>query len=304
MNLPENDWFIISNVRELDSPALVVYPQRVEENIRVAISMIDEPARLRPHVKTHKSTQVTKLFLQAGITKFKCATIAEAEMLADCGASDVLLAYQPVGPKIIRLVSLIKNYPGTSFSCLVDNQDSAKQIAEVAGREGITLPVYIDINTGMNRTGIVPGNEAVTLYTLCSSLHGIHPVGLHLYDGHIRHADLQERTRSCDESFNNVLLMQDALVNAGHPKPTLIAGGSPSYSIHCKRSHIECSPGTFIYWDKGYMDLCPEQAFHPAALVITRVISMPDATHLCLDLGHKSIASENVLSKGVFCKCA
>ncbi|MEJ7738923.1 MAG: D-TA family PLP-dependent enzyme [Chitinophagaceae bacterium] len=299
MTLPEQDWYVISNVNELDSPALVVYFDRVQENIRVLKSMIDDPLRLRPHIKTHKSKQVTQLLMQSGIAKFKCATIAEAEMLADCRVSGVLLAYQPVGPKLHRLVSLIKQYPETSFSCLVDNEDAARQIAGIAAGEGLIISVYLDLNTGMNRTGIPPGDAAIALYKLCFDLNGIRPVGLHLYDGHIRHEDFTERSRQCDESFNKAAQMSHALTQAGYSQPLMITGGSPTYSIHCKRSQVECSPGTFIYWDKGYKDLCPEQPFLPAALVITRVISMPDATRLCLDLGHKSVASENVLTRRV-----
>ena len=105
------DWYTISNIAELDTPALVVYPDRVRENIRRAIDMVGDAARLRPHVKTHKSPQVTRMMLEAGILQFKCATIAEAEMLALEGAPDVLLAYQPIGPKVERLVALIQKFP-------------------------------------------------------------------------------------------------------------------------------------------------------------------------------------------------
>ena len=101
-------WYTIDNIAELDTPALVLYPDRVRENIRHAIAMVGDPAWLRPHVKTHKSPEVTRLMLAAGIRQFKCATIAEAEMLAMEGAPDVLLAYQPIGPKALRFVTLIK----------------------------------------------------------------------------------------------------------------------------------------------------------------------------------------------------
>src|SRR5690242_12619441 len=95
-----NNWYLIENINELDSPALVVYPQRVKENIATLKSMVDDVQRLRPHIKTNKTKEATQLMLEAGITKFKCATIAEAEMLGLSGAPDVLLAYQPVGPKL------------------------------------------------------------------------------------------------------------------------------------------------------------------------------------------------------------
>jgi D-serine deaminase-like pyridoxal phosphate-dependent protein len=112
--------------------------------------------------------------------------------------------------------------------------------------------------------------------------------------------DFDRRRQECDESFALVVKMKEALMEKMLPEPIIIAGGTPTFSIHCRRKNIECSPGTFIYWDKGYQDLCTEQAFLPAALVVARVISMPGNSRLCLDLGHKSIASEGELNKRVY----
>jgi D-threonine aldolase len=294
------DWFQIKNINELDSPALVIYPERVKHNINTAIEMIGDVQRLRPHIKTNKSPQATELLIKAGITKFKCATIAEAEMLAMCNAKDVLLAYQPVGPKLKRFAALIKRYPSTKFSCLADNIDAVTQMAEVFLLNDLNVPVFIDLNVGQNRTGIAPGENAIELYIACSHLKGITPVGLHAYDGHIRNADFNLRKQECDECFKKVEEMKDAIKQKGFNEPIIIAGGSPTFSIHCKRKNCECSPGTFIYWDEGYIDLCPEQNFLPAALVITRIISFPNQTKLCLDLGHKSVAAENEITKRVY----
>src|ERR1700722_11778648 len=158
------DWYTISNIAELDTPALVVYPDRIRENIRRAIDMVGNPARLRPHVKTHKSPQVTRMMLEAGIRRFKCATIAEAEMLATEGAADVLLAYQPIGPKVERLVALMRKFPNTIFSCLIDNAEAARAMAAVFDAAGLEVLVWLDINVGMDRTGIAPGPAAVRLY--------------------------------------------------------------------------------------------------------------------------------------------
>jgi D-serine deaminase-like pyridoxal phosphate-dependent protein len=294
------DWFSISNIDELDSPVLVVYPARVKQNIRTAIDMIGDVQRLRPHIKTNKSAEVSQLMIAAGINKFKCATIAEAEMLGISKAADVLLAYQPVGPKSLRFAALIKKYPSTKFSCLTDNKDAAAAMAAIFTANEINVPVYIDINSGQNRTGITPGEEAIQLYIDCSQLDGIKPVGLHAYDGHIRDIDWNARKENCDKAFLPVEQMKNSLMQKGFDEPVMVIGGSPTFSIHCKRKNVECSPGTFVYWDKGYMDLCPEQSFLPAALVITRVISLPGKTKICLDLGHKSIAAENDLSKRVY----
>src|SRR5438552_17605968 len=110
------NWYEIKNIHSIDSPALIIYKDRVEENIRKATGMKDAE-HLHTHVKTNKIAEVCKMMLDAGITKFKCATISEAEMLAMINAPDVLLAYQPVGPKINRLLQLFKQYPSTHFSC-------------------------------------------------------------------------------------------------------------------------------------------------------------------------------------------
>ena len=294
------DWYQVNNIDEVDSPALVIYPERVKENIRVLISMIDDITRLRPHVKTHKTTEAIALMMEAGIQKFKCATIAEAEMLAMAAAPDVLLAYQPVGAKLQRFIALIKTYPKTEFSCLVDNVDAAENIASSAVANYISIPVYIDLNIGMNRTGIPPNEQAVQLYKKCSALKGMFPVGLHAYDGHIHTKDFQQRTKECNDAFKPVQELQQALMNQGFVNPIIVAGGSPTFPIHAKRKEIECSPGTFIFWDKGYQQLLEEQDFLSAALVITRVISLPGETKLCLDLGHKSIAAENELNRRVW----
>ena len=289
------NWFEIKNIKELDSPALVVFPERVKHNIKLAIDMIGDVSRLRPHIKTNKSPDVAKLMLNAGITKFKCATIAEAEMLAQCKAPDVLLAYQPLGPKLNRFISLIKKYPATKFSCLTDNIAAATEQALAFSAENITVPVYFDLNVGMNRTGIAPDENAVALFDHCKTLKGISVFGLHAYDGHIREVDFEAKKKKCDEAFALVEKLNEKLKLL-----TIIMGGSPAFSVHCKRKNIECSPGTFAYWDKGYTDLCPEQKFLPAIVLVTRIISLPSPNKICTDLGHKSVAAENEITRRVF----
>ena len=299
-NITTKPWYTIDNVAELDSPALVVYSDRVKENIRILMGMIDDPARLRPHVKTHKTKEATLLMMEAGIEKFKCATIAEAEMLGSCEAPDVLLAYQPVGPKLLRFIRLIKQYPKTNYSCLTDHPEAAQHISEIAQQQDITIPVFIDLNVGMNRTGISPDEKAVQLYEYCTELPNIQVEGLHAYDGHIHDTDLTERTKICNEAFAPVEKLRQALVEKGYSKPRVVAGGSPTFPIHAQRKDVECSPGTFVYWDKGYQEMLPDQPFLPAALVVARVISLPNDRRICLDLGHKAIAAENPLPRRVY----
>lgn len=297
---PDRLWFEVNEIEKLDSPALIVFPSRVKRNIETAISMVGDVSLLRPHAKTNKSPDVARLMLDAGIKKFKCATIAEAEMLGQCGAPDVLLSYQPIGPKVHRFIAVIKKYPATSYSCLVDNAAAAEFMAAAFAAAGITVNVFLDLNIGQNRTGIVPGAAAAELYKLCSQLKGMRILGLHAYDGHMRASDLAERTAQCEAAFAPVRSMQEKLIAEGFPLPIIVAGGSPSFPIHAKRGNVECSPGTFVYWDKGYSDLCPEQDFLPAAVLVSRVISLPSNSKICIDLGHKSVSAENEITRRVF----
>jgi D-threonine aldolase len=300
IQIADAEWYRIDNIDELDSPALVVYPDRVKANIRTAVAMVGDVARLRPHVKTHKSADAARLQIAEGISKFKCATIAEAEMLAMAGAPDVLLAYQPVGPKVRRLLALTRKYPKTRFSCLIDDITAAASIAEAWAGEQEPLRVFIDLNVGMNRTGISPGPAAILLFRTAESMNGIRPVGLHAYDGHIDDRDVQVRTRRCDEAFARVLSMREDVSPSEGDPPVVVAGGSPSFPVHARRPDVECSPGTFIYWDKTYLDGLPDQDFLPAALVVSRIVSRPTADVVCLDLGHKSVAAEKDINHRVF----
>jgi len=294
-----SDWYTIENIDQLDTPALIVYPDRVKENIRILISFVPDVNRLRPHVKTNKCAEVCKLMMDAGIYKFKCATIAEAEMLALIGAPDALLAYQPVGPKVSRLIELIQKFPSTIFSCLIDNLESATLLSEQALKNGLRISVYIDLNVGMNRTGILP-EHALELFTKCNQLKGIAIRGLHAYDGQLRDSDLEIRRAKCDEGFNKANALKQEIEKQFGISLIMIAGGTPSFPIHAQRQEVECSPGTFIFWDKGYQQMLPEQPFLLAALVATRIISKPGEDIITVDLGHKAIASENPITNRVY----
>lgn len=293
-------WYELVNPQQIDSPALLVFPERVRHNIRTAIRMAGGVQRLRPHVKTSKSPGAIARLQEAGITQFKCATIAEAEMLAMSNAKDVLLAYQPTGPKLERFISLIKSYPGSTFSCLTDNLAVANEQAGNFAAAGIRVAVYVDLNVGMNRSGIVPGPAVIELIQFLSQQDSVNSIGLHVYDGHIRNPNFDEKEREVNESYKAVEALIKEIESLGLPSPQIVIGGSPSFSVHCNRPGVVCSPGTFIYWDHGYSTICPEQDFLPAAVLMTRVISLPAEGMITVDLGHKSVASENEISRRIY----
>ncbi len=287
-------WFEVTNITEIPSPSLLVYRDRLEENIRRMVAMVQgDTTRLRPHMKTHKMGEVIKMHLAHGITKFKCATIAEAEMTAAAGAEDVLLAYPPVGPNIARFIALIGKFPSTKFSAVADSETALRALSEAAGRETLTIPTYLDLDCGMHRTGIAPDAEAVKLYQLLCSLPGIEPAGLHAYDGHIHDHDPVARSQKVEQAFAAVQTLRDKLEAMNLPAPNLIASGTPTFPMHATRGSYECSPGTCVLWDWGYGTNHADMEFLHAALVLTRIISKPAPNQLTCDLGHKAVASEN-----------
>lgn len=285
-------WYSIDNEDDIPSPALLIYPDRIQENLRRMISLVGDVARLRPHVKTHKMPQIIAMKRALGIDKFKVATIAEAEMTANAGGNDILLAYQPVGPNVRRFVELIKRFPGSHFSALVDNPQSLSQIASYAKAQGVVVCLYVDLNVGMNRTGIAPGPDAAELYQMLSSTEGVCAGGLHAYDGHLHESDLAKLTEQTRQAFDPVWKLTDDLKQKGFDVPNIIAAGTPTSSLLAKHEGIEVGLGTTVLWDSGQPETSPDLDFQNAAVLLARVISRPTANRICIDLGHKAVASE------------
>lgn len=288
----ENLWYTLNNPEEVISPSLLVFPDRIQKNIRLMIDMSGDVKRLRPHIKTHKTAEIIRMQMSAGIEKFKCATIAEAELLGMCNAPDVLLAMQPVGANISRFIELIKAFPLTRFSTLVDNKEIVSQLSRFATEADCNFGVYLDLNTGMNRTGIYPGEMALDIYRSIWHDEVLYAGGLHAYDGHIRNEDPEERRKICDQAFENVIKLKAEIESEGMEVPAVVAGGSPSFPIHAVREDVEASPGTTILWDERYGSLFSDMGFLPAAVLFCRIVSKPAEDLICLDLGHKSIAPE------------
>lgn len=286
-------WYVVENVAEIDSPALLVYPDRAEENIRRMIAYAGGVERLRPHVKTHKMSQIIERQVAAGIKKFKCATIAEAEMVAAAGGTDIFLSYQVVGPKVQRFAALAKAYPNVQFSCLQDDEQALRAFSAGLQAAGATAQVLLDMDNGFGRTGIAPGPQAAALYRLVNELPAVSPGGLHVYDGQFRQRDLEERCAASDAAFEPVRQFRQQLEAEGLPVPRVVAGGTPTFPCHARRPDVECSPGTCVLWDTSYDDKFPDLQFLHAAVLLTRVISKPSEGRLSLDLGYKAVSPDN-----------
>ncbi|NNE77722.1 MAG: D-TA family PLP-dependent enzyme [Pricia sp.] len=290
--MESKNWYAIENTGQIISPALLVYPKRIQQNIRTMISLAGGTEYLRPHIKTHKTAEIIDMQLAEGIQKYKCATIAEAELLALCQAPDVLLAMQPVGANIERFFKLMEKYPDVKFSTLVDSPTILRTLVETATVRSVTISLWLDINNGMNRTGITPDKNAIELFRSMDEEPKVETRGLHVYDGHIRNMDHVQREMDCDQAFSMVIDLRKNIEAEGIKVHGIVAGGSPTFPFHAKREGVEASPGTTLLWDAGYGNLFPEMDFLPAAVLMTRIISKPEKNLLCLDLGHKHIAPE------------
>lgn len=284
------------------TPSLVIDRARVRRNLERMIEMAGGTARLRPHAKTHKMPGVIRLAGSFGISRHKVATIAEAEMVASAGGNDVLLAYPLVGPNIARMARLLRAYPSTTFRAVVDDPNMLEALAEAVREAKRDLPVLVDLNIGMGRTGIEPGDDALALYQKIATLPNLKPDGLHAYDGHVRDADPDARRESARTGIEATLALRDRLLAAGLPVPRLVMGGTPSFPIHAasKVPGVECSPGTCIFHDAGYGSTYADLPFEPAAFVLTRVVSHPGPNRLCFDCGSKSIAADPPAERRVF----
>ena len=288
----KKEWYTIDNQEDIESPAFLIFPKIIEENIQTCIDIAGSTKRLRPHVKTHKLPQVIQMHLQKGINKFKCATLAEAQMLIDNGVQDILMAYPMYGPGMKKYIQLAESYPGCTFSVLVDQLGNFKEWETLLQERSQTLKLFLDINNGMNRTGILPNQEAFGLYKAIVESSSFEVGGLHIYDGHIRESDFNKRKAICDEAFEQVKPLIQQIQDEGLPIPSMICGGSPSLPVHAQYPERTLSPGTYVFWDKSYASLFEDMAFKPAAVLMCRVISRPSENTLCLDLGHKAVASE------------
>jgi D-serine deaminase-like pyridoxal phosphate-dependent protein len=285
-------WHQVWNLDEVSSPSLLVYPDRIEDNIKKIIEIAGSVDQLRPHVKTHKMAEIIKLQMKYGIYKFKCATISETEMVARCGAPDILLAIQPVGPNIARFFKLKQEFNNINISCIADNEEVIIQLSDMARKTGLETHVWLDINNGMNRTGVIPGEKASRLFKRIMDSPMLVAEGLHVYDGQIHEPDLSLRGIKCEDSFGPVISLVEELKNEGISPVKIIAGGTPTFPIHALRKDVETSPGTLLLWDWGYSSSFTDMNFSHAAVLLTRIISKPGKDLLCLDLGHKAVASE------------
>ncbi len=294
--------YFVADTSGIYSPGLVLFRELLEHNLAETIRLCGGPHRWRPHIKTHKTREIVQRQMDLGVRQHKCATVAEAELLASVGVPDVLIAYPMVGPNLQRLSRLIDTFPETEFAVLADNPDLALQMGEVLCRHGQEVGVMVDLNTGMNRTGIDLNSMASELYELVSSMPGLRPAGLHWYDGHHRQVELDERREGVLAGWQQFIRFRDQLLMSGFEVPRIVASGSGSFAILAATEEpgLELSPGTTTLYDADCVERFAELPLKPAVAIITRVISHSGRGQITLDVGHKACAADPPAGRRLF----
>lgn len=282
----------------IPSPALLFDRAAIARNIARTIQRAGTADRLRPHVKTHKTREIARMWLKAGVTKHKCATLAEAEMLASVGVPDILVAYPMVGPNCDRFARLVRHYPETRFGVTIDHPASLRQLQEAFAQARDVVDVYLDVNCGMGRTGIELGGDAARL---CREIHASPPfrlVGLHVYDGHNNQTGIEPRRELAHAIIRSVQEFVACLSRDGLSLSRIVIGGTPSFPVHAEQSiaGLELSPGTLSLHDANYDSRYPELGLEFGAILLTRVVSRPSFDRMTLDLGYKAVSPDSPLA--------
>ena len=278
-------------VDDLDTPALLVDLDALERNLAtMARFFAGRPAHLRPHVKTHKCPEIARRQLAAGARGITCAKLSEAEAFAAAGFDDILIANEIVGPaKIARLMALARR---ARVTVAVDDVTNVAALSQAAQREGLRLPVLVEVDVGMGRCGVAPGEPALALARKVADAPGLELAGLMGYEGHlVLVRDQAERTARVEAALAPLIGTKALLEREGLAVPVVSGGGTGTYDITGAYPGVtEVQAGSYVFMDATYLPVRPE--FEPSLFVLTTVISRPDRNRLVVDAGLKATTGE------------
>jgi len=286
--------YCVADPGALETPAMLLFRDMLDHNIRSICEMVGGGQNLIAHVKTHKSEAVARKQVELGIEGFKCATLNELAMVLQAGANKAILSYPQVQErKIERLCDLASSHPDAWIASIVSSPFHLDVLGTIAARREQPLRVMLDLDAGQHRTGIGFGPDAAKLYRGIDAHPFLQPSGFHLYDGHDHYSDVHQREAAAQRHIESLQEFQQQIESAGMPVPCVVAGGSFSFAYYARTEGMYGSPGTFIYWDAGNSTAMPDIPFRCAALILTQVVDRhPDAGTITTDLGCKAISSD------------
>jgi D-serine deaminase-like pyridoxal phosphate-dependent protein len=291
-----HDRYRVVEAERVLTPALVVYPDVIASNIRCTLNLLAGNAdRWRAHIKTAKLNYTFRRLLEHGIVNFKCATTLELLEASQSGAGDILVAYPVMGANARRVREIKEQFPRVAISALAENEDQLRQWG------GADVGVFLDINPGMNRTGIEQSSRQRVLdLAQAATQAGIELRGLHYYDGQYGAVAEPERTKAAHAGYDQLVELVRDLERAGLRVPEVVTAGTPTfpcslaYAVFQSANFIHrVSPGTVVYNDATSLTQLPSQfGYAPAALVMTRVVSHPRTGIVTCDAGHKAVSAD------------
>ena len=288
--------YAVSGMEDVLTPALVVYPDAVASNIAQTLRLLGGAAdRWRVHIKTAKLGYTLHMLVEHGVKNFKCATTLELLMACRSGAEDVLVAYPVMAANARRVAEIADQYRGVRISVLAENEE------QVGQWRGSRVGVFLDINPGMNRTGVEQSDSrrVVGLARTLANAGGEFR-GLHYYDGQYGALEEHERTAAAHAGYDRLLELVAELERGGIRVPEVVTAGTPTFPCSLayqgfRRGEFihRFSPGTVVYHDATSLAQLPrEYGYMPAVLVLTRVVSRPHEGIVTCDAGHKAVSAD------------
>jgi D-serine deaminase-like pyridoxal phosphate-dependent protein len=279
-------------IPELQTPALVIDLDAMERNLRqMADFFANLPCKLRPHVKTHKCATIARRQIELGAIGITCAKLGEAEVMADGGIRDLLIANQVVGTaKMQRLAQLAGR---CELTVAIDDLDNARAIAQAAREAGSTVGVLIEVDTGMGRCGVPPEPATVVRHAReLRELDGLRFRGLMGYEGHaVLIDDPEERRARAKAAVHLLLECVEEVRRAGIAVEIVSGGGTGTYDITSQFEGVtEIQAGSYVFMDARYCRVKPE--LENALFLAATVISRPRPDRVILDAGMKAITHE------------
>jgi D-serine deaminase-like pyridoxal phosphate-dependent protein len=286
----------ISDIEEVLTPALVVYPEIIASNIERTLHLLGGNGdRWRVHIKTAKLGHTLGLLLDRGVRNFKCATTLELLVACRSGAVDVLVAYPMVGANARRVREIADSFPKVRISVLAENDEQIRQW------QGGPIGVFLDINPGMNRTGVEQSHsDKVAALVRSIADANLEFRGLHYYDGQYGGLEERERASATRAGYDCLLKLVSEIERNGVSVPEVITAGTPTFASALAHEGFRgkgflhrVSPGTVVYCDATCLAQLPaEYGYRPAVLVLTRVVSHPRAGRITCDAGHKAVSAD------------
>jgi D-serine deaminase-like pyridoxal phosphate-dependent protein len=283
------------HVSELDTPALLIDLDIFEENLRrVGNYAKEHDLRLRPHTKTHKVPAVGKRQLESGAVGLTVAKVGEAEVMLGSGTPDLLVAYPIIGrSKLERLAEVAKK---TRVTVALDSSIAARQLSEAARQAQVTFGVLAEVDVGLGRVGVAPGDEVLQLAQVIERLPRLTFEGIDFYPGHIKMVGEDGPDEGLKQLGVIVKGILDDFRRAGIEVRLVSGGSTPTlYRSHEIAGLNEIRPGTYVYNDVNTVRSGTCGWEDCAVSILATVVSTARKGHLIIDGGSKTFSSDRLV---------